>query len=133
MIKVVRLVLGLVACVALLASCGSDEPTEADLGRKAAALTDLVVENDWPAVREDFDDTMLDELSEGQLASAWQQVVQLKGAFRSRGEPVRVVKPGSIVVFDTPMTFEGGSMKSRISLHPDGDVAGLFILLPTVD
>lgn len=117
----------------MLTGCTSGEPTVADLGRKAAALTDLMVGNDWPAVREDFDATMREGLSEEQLASAWQQVVQLKGAYQSRGEPKRVLKPGALVVFDTPMTLEQGAMKSRITFRENGDVAGLFVLVPEAD
>ena len=126
-----RRLLALILALAVLTGCTSTEPTVADLGRKAAALTDLMVGNDWPAVREDFDATMRQELTEDRLASAWQQVVQLKGSYQSRGEPTRVLKPGRFVVFDTPMTFERGAMKSRVTFHENGDVAGLFILVPT--
>lgn len=57
-------------------------------------------------------------------------MVAAKGEYQSRGEPSQVLKSGEIVTFDTPMTFEQGEMKSRVTFHPDGRVAGLFILAP---
>lgn len=134
-VSAARRVLTLLLAIALLAGCasGGDEPTAEELGRKAAALTDLMSQNDWAAVRVDFDATMREGLSEEQLAAAWKQVVQLQGDYRSRGEPTRVLKPGTLVVFDTPMTFERGLMKSRVTFRENGDVAGLFVLVPAAD
>jgi hypothetical protein len=89
-----------------------------------------MVANDWEAVREDFDETMRKGLAEDGLANGWAEVVATKGAYVSRGEPTQVPKPGALTVFDTPLTFEKGEMKSRITFHADGRIAGLFILVP---
>ena len=123
----------LAALLLAATACGSGGGPGAEaLEQKAATLTDLVAQNDWTAVREDFDATMQAQLDEEGLEAAWRQVTGLRGSYESRGEPARVHKPGDFLVFDTPMTFERGAMKSRVTFHPDGQVAGLFILFPDV-
>jgi len=127
--------LGLLLCVALFVggcnTTGDDSTADVETLRpKAGEITDLLVKNDWKAVREDFDSTMKKGLSEDGLANAWASVVEEKGAFVSRGEPTQVPKGGGTVVFDTPMTFEQGEMKSRVTLRSNGEIAGLFILVP---
>ena len=130
---------GLVLCavLAIVGACSSPSPSEAEavgdveeLRPKAAAVTDLLVANDWKAVRADFDETMTKALAEDGLANAWNQVVDAKGPFVSRGEPTQIPVGDGHTVFDTPMTFEKGEMKSRVAFHPNGEIAGLFILVP---
>lgn len=96
-------------------------------------MTDLLVQNEWKAIRDDFDEGMTKALAEDGLANAWNEVVEEKGPFVSRGEPTQVPKPGRFAVFDTPMTFEKGEMKSRLTFRANGDIAGLFILVPEAD
>jgi len=103
--------------------------SEGGLSAMAAAITDLLVANDWAAVRKDFDDTMLQGLSEERLAEVWTQTVREVGAYRSRGEPVTGPSQGDVVSFDTALHFEHGDRKSRIAFHADGKVAGFFLLL----
>jgi hypothetical protein len=120
---------GRIAGLLLLPGALRDRPVE-QLRERAAEITDLMAANDWAAVREDFDATMAAQLTEDRLRTAWDQVVAAKGPYRSRGEPSEVPGPGEVVVFDTPMAFEQGEMKSRVAFHNDGRVAGLFILVP---
>ena len=127
--------LGILLCMALLAGgCsaleGDATPDVEALRPKAAEITDLLVKNEWKAVRKGFDSTMEKALSEDGLANAWASVVKEKGAYVSHGEPTQIPKPGNVTVFDTPMTFERGEMKSRVTLRPNGEIAGLFILIP---
>lgn len=129
--------LGMLLCFGLLAAAcdasggGGDGAADVEALRpKAAHVTELLVENDWKAVRADFDSTMEKGLSEDGLANAWAAVVAEKGAYVSHGEPTQIPKVGDTVVFDTPMTFERGEMKSRVTLRPNGEIAGLFILVP---
>lgn len=114
------------------ADAGTTAPSvdPAALGTRAAELTDQLGRNEWAAMRTGFDATMTQALSEDGLATAWAQVVGEKGAYTSRGEPVQVTLDGDVAVFDTPMQFEGGPMKSRISFNAEGEIAGLFILEP---
>jgi hypothetical protein len=120
----------------LLGACSSDQDSASDdteaLEARAAKVTDLLAKNDWVAVRADFDDNMRGKLSEDGLERAWKAVVDEKGAFKARGEPKQVPKPGSFVVFDTPMEFENGPMKSRVTFDRNARIAGLFILIPEV-
>lgn len=131
--RLLAVVLALAVLILGSACTGDKDADSSDaLQQKAASLTDLVAANDWKAVREDFDATMSTNLSEAGLTTAWQQVTQQVGSYQSRGTPTQVPKPGDFTVFDTPMRFERGAMKSRVTLRPDGQVAGLFILLPEV-
>lgn len=111
-------ILVLVVALGLLAACessgsGGEERSVDELSGRAAEITDQLAQNDWEAVRKDFDTTMAKELTEDGLQAAWDQVVEARGEYQSRGEPSRVLKSGDIVVFDTPMAFEQGEMKSR--------------------
>ena len=125
------------SAVLVLAGCDSSSrggPVAEDraeaLRPKAAEITDLLAKNDWAAVRKDFDPVMEDALSEAQLAEAWAQATGPKGAYVSRGEPVDGPKAPGVVAFDTPMKFANGDMKSRVALRENGQIAGLFILVP---
>ena len=99
---------------------------------KAAEITDQLAAHEWAKVRSQFDDNMKQGLAEDGLANAWDQVVKEKGEYKSRGEPTQLGSPAGkdLFVFDTPLEFERGPMKSRLTLHADGRVAGLFILVP---
>jgi len=121
---------GRVAGLFLLEPDAGDDRSVEELRDLASEITDLIAANDWSAVREEFDATMTEQLTEDRLQEAWNEVVAAKGEYRSRGEPTQVPMPGNVVVFDTPMTFEQGEMKGRLAFHPDGRVAGLFILVP---
>ena len=99
---------------------------------KAIEITELLIDNDWAAIREHFDDTMKKGLSEDGLATAWTSVTTTHGPYVSHGKPVQNPKAGRYIVFDTPLTFERGEMKERVAFHPNGKIAGFFILNPTV-
>jgi len=118
------------------ASDGSDGGAVAggveELRPKAAEITDQLAANEWANVRSQFDENMKQKLAEDGLANAWAQVVKSKGEYLSRGEPTQLGSPAGkdVLVFDTPLKFEHGPMKSRLTFHADGTIAGLFILVP---
>lgn len=118
-------------CVVVLAGCSEEEGgAEAEspfLGR-AAEITDLHAAAKWAEIREDFDDNMRQKLTEQMLADAWRQLVTQLGPYQSRGEPRVAGVQGGVTAIDTPMFFEKGEMKSRVSFRRDGKIAGLFIL-----
>lgn len=127
---------GLAVLALTLGACASledDVPDVEALRPKAAEITDLLAKNDWKAVRAEFDEPMRKGLAEDGLANVWEKVVATNGAFVSRGAPTQVPKPGNYAVFDTPMTFERGEVKSRVALRPNGEIAGLFLLEPDAD
>jgi hypothetical protein len=141
----VLVLLLLVVLATALGGCGSGSSTDLssgddgagdvgveDLRPKASEMTDQMIANDWPAVRAQFDDNMKNKLAEDGLANAWKSVVAQKGAFQSRGKSAQQGSPAGqeLFVFDTPLEFERGAMKARLALHPDGTIAGLFLLVP---
>ena len=97
--------------------------------QNAAQIADFYSKNDWKSMRARFDSNMASKLSEAGLGDSWKQVLQLKGDFKSRGEPAQVAKQGELTVFDTPMHFARGDMKNRVALRANGQIAGLFILV----
>jgi hypothetical protein len=103
-----------------------------ELRPKAAEITDQLAAHEWAKVRSQFDDNMKQKLAEDGLANAWEQVVKAKGAYVSRGEPTQLGSPAGkdVLVFDTPLEFEHGPMKGRLTFNADGTIAGLFILVP---
>ncbi len=138
-------VAGLVV-VALLGACRDDtqQPAtgtvttstsaasgDARLTARAAAVTELIAQNDWPTLRKDFDANLAGSLSEAQLADAWKKMIDRFGAYKSFGAPTQHPSQGDgIETFDIPMTFERGAAKTRIAFAADGKIAGLFFLDP---
>lgn len=104
----------------------------ADLRPEAARITDAYAKNQWFVVSARLDANMKERFTEEMMASAWKQVLELKGAYKGRGES-KQVRPGvEYFVFDTPMHFERGEMKSRVSFDDEGKIVGFYILLPNV-
>ena len=99
---------------------------------KAAEITEQLAAHEWAKVRSQFDDNMKQKLAEDGLANAWDQVVKAKGEYVSRGEPAQIgtLAGEDVFVFDTPVEFERGPMKTRLTFRADGTIAGLFILVP---
>ena len=133
LIALVMTVLSGAACSNEDDAAAASDSAKADLAERAAQITDQMAANDWAAVREDFDDVMLDQLSEEALAANWSQLTAQVGAFQSRGEPSEVPKDERFVVYDTPMTFERSAMKSRVTFNDDGKVSGVFVLQADVE
>ena len=113
-------------------SSSSDDLGVEELRPKASAVTDQMIAGDWAAIRAQFDENMKSKLAEEGLANAWGSIVAEKGAYQSRGESAQQGSPAGqdLLVFDTPLEFERAPMKMRLAFHPDGTIAGLFILKP---
>lgn len=101
-----------------------------DAAERAIALFQKYTSQDW-TFRSDFDETMNEGLSEEMLLAGWAKVTSTMGDFTEMGDPdVRVVQGHSVV--DVPLTFARAQMKGRVVYNANGQVAGLFILDPTV-
>ena len=99
------------------------------LAAKAGAVVDLVVENKWAALRNDFDDNLRGALSEVQLAEAWKKMTDRFGAYKSHAEPAQLPSQGDgLETFDALLTFANGQAKARITFDAQGKIAGLFFL-----
>ncbi|GAA4732184.1 DUF3887 domain-containing protein [Phytohabitans rumicis] len=97
----------------------------------AIALFDQWSAGNWEQVRRDFDPTLSQTLSAAAIADAWTQVVDLVGAHRRTGEP-SVHQEADHTMVDLPLDFETGPMKGRVAYNPQGQVAGLYILVPDI-
>lgn len=106
------------------------ETTMKDAGPRALSILGQYVNRDW-TLRDEFDATMQDRLSEEMLAAGWRQLQAMVGAFKSFGGPT-VRSMDAYVVVDVPMIFESGEMKGRVAFNSDAKIAGLFVLNPEV-
>lgn len=109
----------------------ADPRTGADLlpdaPERAVALFADLVAGDWAAVRRDFDERLVAELSESAIAEVWTSVTATIGRCERMGEPY-VLAAGAFTVVNVPLHCEAGEMLGRVSFHRDGTVGGLFVL-----
>ncbi len=97
----------------------------------AIALFDQWSAGHWEQVRRDFDPTLTDTLRAAAIADAWIQVVHVVGAYQRMGAP-SVRQQADYTLVDIPLQFQTGPMKGRVAYNPQGQVAGLFILVADV-
>jgi hypothetical protein len=93
------------------------------------ALTTLnnIVQGDDNAVTAQFDATMKNALSSDALGQAWTSYQQTLGAYQSHGDPEDVQR-GDITVVNVPLQMQNEPGQFRLSVHPDGTIAGLYFL-----
>lgn len=103
----------------------------AGAGPEARRLLQLFLDSGYSELREEFNATMVDGLSEDMLATARKQLEGAAGEFASFGRP-SVVTMGANTVVTIPMRFAWGDMKGRVAFDADGKVAGFFVLRPEV-
>lgn len=101
-------------------------PEAADLAR---TVIDDLTHARWADVRARFDATMLEGLSEEQLAEPWVQIAAAIGAYEGHGE-TDVVRAGDFTTTNTPLRFEAGDLVARITFRDDRTIAGLYFLNP---
>ncbi|MEH1125325.1 DUF3887 domain-containing protein [Micromonospora sp. CPCC 206061] len=102
-----------------------------DAADHAIALFDQWSAGHWDEVRREFDPTLTQTLSAAAIANAWTQVVDVVGAYEHMGEP-SVRQEDDYTMVDLPLHFETGPMKGRVAYNPQGQVAGLYILVPDI-
>jgi uncharacterized protein DUF3887 len=89
-------------------------------------LTDIVQGND-STVTAGFDPTMQQKLPAAALGQAWTAYQQQFGPYQSHGDPQDVMR-GDITVVNVPLQMEREPGQFRLSVHPNGTIAGLFLL-----
>jgi hypothetical protein len=122
------------AIVVLLASAnmlalGAAPAATADVVPDQIALTtlDAIVQGDYPAVTAQFDPTMQKVLPVKVLGQAWTKFQQSLGAYQSHGDP-QDSQRGELTVVNVPLQMEHKPGRFRLTVHPDGTIAGLYFL-----
>jgi dienelactone hydrolase len=95
----------------------------ADIARQVAA--ELRTE-DFPALESRFDEAMKAALPDASLRAFWSQTLAGAGALRSCGEP-RMKTAGEFTLAFSDCTFEKQKAELRLTIRPDGRLAGLFL------
>lgn len=122
-------VLGTLA-ISTSACGGADTPPVSAAGSPdelALATLDQIVQGDNAAATAHFDQTMTDMLSAPALGQAWITYQQLLGTYQSHGDP-QDVQRGELTVVNVPLQMEHTPGQFRLTVHPDGTVAGLYFL-----
>lgn len=95
----------------------------------AAFFADLMAGR-YETLQPELDDTVAQRLGPSGLANTAASVAALVGRYEGMGEPsARAMQPDYTIV-DVPLRFEAGEMTGRVTYHPDGKVAGVFVLRP---
>lgn len=82
---------------------------------------------DLTALASRFDETMAKALPEANLRIFWAQTLERAGALRACGEPqLRVA--GEFTVALSECTFEKQKAELRLTIRPDGRLAGMFLV-----
>ena len=104
-----------------------EQPVAPDAVERAVALLAEVVAERWTAVRADFDEPMLAEITPERLAVVWAQVVASIGRYERMGEPY-ALRVGEHTVVNVPLRCEAGEVLARVAFNADGSVGGLHLV-----
>jgi hypothetical protein len=113
------------------------EPMNAAIWPGAAdAAVELFVnlsEGNYEAVVANADERVTQVIPDASaVAGIWAALAGQYGRYAGRmGEPF-ARQLGDFTVVDIPLEFEVGEQTGRVSFHPDGRVAGIFVLPPEV-
>ncbi|SIB34813.1 Uncharacterised protein [Mycobacteroides abscessus subsp. abscessus] len=112
-------------------ACGrADTPKASAAGSPdelALATLDQIVQGNNEAATAYFDQTMADMLSAPALGQAWITYQELLGTYQSHGEP-EDIRRGALTVVNVPLQMEHAPGQFRLTVHPDGTIAGLYFL-----
>lgn len=88
-----------------------------------------LIENDFEAVRSDFNDQMIAALDAEKLEMVWSGLTQQIGSYQSKGNITTDKAQGYRVIY-TILKFEQSPFKLKVVFDESDKVAGLF-LVPT--
>ena len=132
MVLVVTVLTALAGCGGSADSPASPTPTatasatvDAELGRIATDFIATLVDEDFAAAVTYFDDTMLKALPAADLKTAWAQVIDQAGGYRSAVSRTQEKADGYDVVIATTQ-FENAAVNIRMVFDSDQRMAGLF-------
>jgi hypothetical protein len=101
-------------------------PAAVDYDRLALDELDKIV-NGADGVTAGFDPTMQQHLSAEGVAANWEAYQGQFGDYQSHGDPEDLTR-GEITVVNVPLEMARVPGQFRIAFHPDGQIAGLFLL-----
>ncbi|MGH3759138.1 DUF3887 domain-containing protein [Actinophytocola sp.] len=102
-------------------------PVPSGVVERAIVLLADVAALRWSAVRADFDERMLAEITPERLAEVWAQVAAGVGRYERMGEPY-ALRAGELTVVNVPLHCEAGEVLGRVAFNADGSVGGLYLL-----
>lgn len=91
------------------------------------ATLDHIVQGDDVAASAPFDATVKPLLSAKALGQAWTTYQQEFGAYQSHGDP-QDIQRGELTVVNVPLQMERQPGQFRLTIHPDGTIAGIYFL-----
>lgn len=94
---------------------------------RAVELLGDIIQGEYEKARRDFDGKVSEALNATQLAAVWAQLAGMVGTYESMGTP-HVYPAGDYTIVDTPLSFEAGDIKGRVTYSADGKVAGIHFL-----
>src|SRR5581483_9011897 len=94
--------------------------------QRALAILDDILQGDFTAATANFD-VQMKHLTPKDLANAWRTYQEAFGKYQSHGAPADVQR-GELTVVNIPLQMERMPGEFRVTFHPDGTVAGLFLL-----
>ncbi|OHT67532.1 hypothetical protein BKG66_22965 [Mycobacteroides chelonae] len=112
-------------------ACGGADTPKASVAdspdQLALATLDQIVQGNNAAATAHFDPTMADMLSAPALGQSWITYQELLGTYQSHGEP-EDIRRGELTVVNVPLQMERAPGQFRLTVHPDGTIAGLYFL-----
>lgn len=125
--KLVAGVAVLFAGASILALGAAPAATAATPDEVALATLDNIVQGDDAAASAPFDNTIRPMLSAKSLGQAWATYQQQFGAYQSHGDPADIQR-GDLTVVNVPLQMARQPGQFRLTVHPDGTIAGLYFL-----
>jgi hypothetical protein len=90
-------------------------------------VVDDLASGKYADVEAQFDATMHAQLPLAALQTSWTTYEQVLGPYKSHDQSTSVMK-GELDVERVPVTMTNGTGEVRVTFHPDGTIAGLFML-----
>lgn len=86
-------------------------------------VVESLVNQEIDAVRESFDDTLAEKLTEARLKAAWKQVEGIVGDYAKTDPPVKITEG----TYESTVSYSRFALIVRVSLDSKGKVSGLFM------
>ncbi len=117
----------------VFSGCGQTSTEEQDNTAKAEAFLDQIVNEEYEAARENFDETMDSNVSAEGLEEIWVGLTTQVGAFQKHTDSRLEEDDGYQMVYLT-CAFEKETLDMRVVFDEEGQIAGLqFVPVSTAE